>query len=332
MIPRRGLFWRVYLTLLASLVLAAVFAGALLHLIMQPGMHPFPHHRSLHMLALLVAIAGAVGLVAYPAVAMLTRRLERLRASVEAWGAGALATRAPVEGDDEVAAVAVTFNAAADKVQDLLAAHKDLLAHAGHELRSPIARLRLGVEMFARTGDPALRPDIVRDIEELSAIVEEILLASRLDQASAFDDQERLDWLGLAAEEASRAGVALREAKGGAFDVEGSPRLLRRLVRNLIENATRHGRPPVELELGREGGEITLTVDDAGPGIDEGDRERVFEPFYRPSGRPEAAGGWGLGLSIVRQIAKRHGGAVSCLARPGGGSRFLVTLPAARAS
>lgn len=112
----------------------------------------------------------------------------------------------------------------------------------------------------------------------------------------------------------------------------GSPRLLRRLIRNLLENASKHGRPPVEIELARragpDGGLIVLTVSDHGPGIAPAECERVFEPFYRPSGHPEAAGSWGLGLSIVRQIAERHGGQVTCAGEPGGG-RFVATLPAA---
>jgi signal transduction histidine kinase len=332
---RRGLFWRVYFTLVASLVLVAFMAAGLMHLLAQPAarivISGSRHGGGPHMLAMLLAAAAFVGLAAYPIVARLTARLERLRASLDDWGGGRLTTRAAVEGKDEVAAVAASFNAAADRVEALLAAHKDLLAHASHELRSPLARLRMAVEMFAQTPDPALRPGIVRDIAELSAIVDEILLASQLDHAASPETHERVDCLGLVAEEAARAGVVLRQVEpaGASFEVEGSPRLLRRMICNLIENAGKHGAPPVEIELARSEASISILIDDEGPGIPEAERERVFEPFYRPSGRPEAAGGWGLGLSIVRQIASRHGGRVSCLARPGGGGRFQVSLPAA---
>jgi signal transduction histidine kinase len=287
------------------------------------------------MLVMLIALAALVGLTAYPVMARITGRLERLRASLDNWGAGRLSSRAAVEGADEVAAVAASFNAAADRVEALLAAHKDLLAHAGHELRSPLARLRMAVEMYVVGADPAMRPTIEGDIAELTAIVDEILLASRLDQVTELETRERVDCLGLAAEEAARAGAALRQAEppGGAFEVEGSPRLLRRMLRNLIENASRHGAPPVEIGVARVAQArqdfVQVIVDDEGPGIPEDERARVFEPFYRPSGRPEAAGGWGLGLSIVRQIAGRHGGTVTCVARPGGGGRFIVSLPAA---
>ncbi len=336
-LSRRGLFWRVYLTLVASLLLVALMAGGLWHLLAQPTgrmlMGPHRHGGGPHMLAMLIALAALVGLTAYPVVARITGRLERLRASLDDWGAGRLSSRAAVEGDDEVAAVAASFNAAADRVQALLAAHKDLLAHASHELRSPLTRLRMAVEMYVDKADPALRPTIVHDIAELTAIVDEILLASRLDHAGGLEAPERVDCLGVVAEEAARADASLRPIKpaGAAFEVEGSSRLLRRMVRNLIENAVRHGAPPVEIELTRDvnAGSIVITIDDQGPGIPEAERERVFEPFYRPSGRPEAAGSWGLGLSVVRQIVVRHGGSVSCLARPGGGGRFRVNLPAA---
>jgi two-component system, OmpR family, sensor kinase len=151
-LSRRGLFWRVYLTLVASLLLVALMAGGLWHLLAQPNgrivIGPHRHGGGPHMLAMLIALAALVGLTAYPVVARITGRLERLRASLDDWGAGRLSSRAAVEGADEVAAVAASFNAAADRVETLLAAHKDLLAHASHELRSPLARLRMAVEMY----------------------------------------------------------------------------------------------------------------------------------------------------------------------------------------
>jgi signal transduction histidine kinase len=143
-------------------------------------------------------------------------------------------------------------------------------------------------------------------------------------------DRERVDCLALAAEEGARGGALLSHEGGdsSAFEVEGSPRLLRRLIRNLVENAGRHGRPPVDIELSHTSAGVAIAVYDHGEGIPEGERERVFEPFYRPSGRAESAGSWGLGLSIVRQIALLHGGTVSCRPRAGGGGGFVAVLPA----
>jgi len=281
-----------------------------------------------HILGMLMAIAAAVGVAAYPIVSRLTRRLETLRSSLDAWGGGRLNSRAKVEGRDEIAAVAASFNAAADRVEALLAAHKALLAHASHELRSPLTRLRMAVEMYANQPDPSLRPAIIADIAELDGLVDEILLASRLDHSAARPEREIVDLLGLAAEEAARGGASIRHADAVSdFEIMGSGRLLRRMIRNLIENASRHGLPPVEVELDRSGAQVVIAVHDHGPGIPETERERVFEPFYRPSGRAESAGSWGLGLSIVRQIAEQHGGSVSCEGRVGGGGSFIAKLP-----
>jgi signal transduction histidine kinase len=103
--------------------------------------------------------------------------------------------------------------------------------------------------------------------------------------------------------------------------------LVQRLVRNLLDNALRHGGGRTEVQLRALPGHFELDVLDRGPGIREGERERVFEPFYRVRGASEASGGVGLGLSLVRQIARQHGGEVRCLPRDGGGSLFRVTLP-----
>jgi len=311
---RRSLFWRIYATLVGSLVVLAMLSTVAMR--SRSAIESRMGH--LHASLLLLVAAGIVGLAAYPVVARLTARLERLKGSVDAWGAGDLETRADAKGNDEVAAVAASFNAAAERIERLLAAHRDLLAHASHELRSPLARLSVAVEMFAARPDPHLRPQIMTDIAELSALVDEILLASRLDQGPEPDIDQRVDCLELAAEEAARAGAEVRRLDDGPFEVAGAPRLIRRLIRNLLDNARRHGQPPVEVTLGRDGGFVVLTVTDAGPGVGEADRALVFEPFHRPAGRAEADGSWGLGLSIVRQIAKRHGGGVACLTRETG--------------
>ena len=342
MTPRRHLFWQVYPTLLVSLVLAAVLGAVVWHLFgvapmgrasLRPAMG-MRLDRGFHMrgLGMLLMVAAVVGVAAYPVVRRITRRLETLRLSVEAWGAGDLGRRAAAEGGDEIAAVAASFNAAADRADALLTAHKALLAHASHELRSPLARLALAVEMLAPGANADLAGQARREIAELDGLVEEILLASRLDHGADVGELERVDCLALAAEEAARASVQLRPAPvSPAFEVNGSARLLRRLMRNLIDNALKHGAPPVEIELshGRLGGApaVAIAVIDHGPGIPPALRERVFEPFFRPDGWSEEAGHWGLGLSLVRRIAEAHGGVAACRTGPDGATRFMVELP-----
>jgi signal transduction histidine kinase len=288
--------------------------------------------RRFGWLAALLGIAAAVGIAAYPVVRRLTRRLETLQVSVAALGSGDLSARVKVEGRDEIARLAQTFNRTADRIQSLVAANKSLLANASHELRSPLARLRMGIEGLASGApSPAKTEELARNIRELDQLIEEILLASRLDgTGTTVMATEDIDLVALVAEECAMADAAFDIRSGGLPVVSGEPRLLRRLLRNLIENAARYsggGPPEVSLD-GPAGGRIVLDVADRGPGVPEAERTRIFEPFYRLAGASERSGGVGLGLALVRQIAERHGGTVACLPREGGGSVFRVMLAA----
>jgi signal transduction histidine kinase len=281
---------------------------------------PLREHVSL--VATLVLLGVAVGLGASPLVRRLTRRLERLRARVEDLGRGDLAARAAVEGEDEVAALARSFNRAAERIQGLVEAERRQLAFASHELRSPLARLRVALELM--DGEPGVRAGAARDVAELDALIGELLEASRLQAVGRGGRSELVDLLGLVAEEAARADAS---ASGEAVEVRGEPRLLRRLVRNLLDNARRHaGEGEVEARVERTAAGARLVVADRGPGVPESERERIFEPFYRPQGAPETGSGYGLGLALVRQIARAHGGDARCLARAGGGTEFEVVV------
>ena len=312
----------------------------------------------------LVGLAVALG--AYPVMRRLTLRLEALQRGVERWGAGDLSARINAEGRDEVAFLARRFNHAAERIETLMESHKSLLANASHELRSPLARIRMGLELLAPTlgtdvsslppegaglawGGPARQPlahslasrqkdEISRSINELDQLIDEILLASRLDTKQADAEPfESLDLTGLAAEECSRVHAELQaELTGGpdaghSLTVQGSPRLLRRLIRNLLENARRYSHGDISLELTQTGTgkqqRAVIKVLDRGPGVPSAQRERIFEPFYRLPGASEREGGVGLGLALVKSISERHGGTVRCEARPGGGASFIVELP-----
>ncbi|WP_431733208.1 sensor histidine kinase [Hylemonella gracilis] len=275
-------------------------------------------------------------------VRQLTLRIETLQQGVERWGEGDLARRLPEDGQDEVAFLAQRFNVAASRVQALLVAHKTLLANASHELRSPLARIRMSLELLQKPAsptsqaqpNPAAYDEIARNIRELDQLIDEILLASRLDGSpDALGPLEPIDLLGLAAEECARTDAELDppcDARSLRLldDVVGQPRLLRRAVRNLLENARRHGAGLVTLTLKvTEAGVgaastgtsapsrtpmVELRVCDQGPGVPVALRERIFEPFFRLPGASEREGGVGLGLALVRTIAQRHGGSVHC--------------------
>jgi signal transduction histidine kinase len=195
-----------------------------------------------------------------------------------------------------------------------------LLANASHELRTPLARIRLGLELLAT--HPERKAELERDIAELDQLVDEILLVSRLDVTEQLDIREDVDLAALAAEECARYDDCGVEAK--PVTVRGDPALLRRMIRNLVENAKLHGKPPIEVTVGRQDDRAVLSVLDHGPLIVEEARERLFSPFYRI---PDRSGGKGigLGLALVRQIARRHGGDVAYNSERG--SSFTVTLP-----
>jgi signal transduction histidine kinase len=280
------------------------------------------------LLALLALLFVAVAAGAYPVVRSLTRRLESLQAGVERFGAGSLGQRVDESGRDEVAALARSFNLAAERIEALLRSHQSLLANASHELRSPLARLKMAVAMLphadASRRDP-LRREAEANIAELDALVEEVLLASRLDAGAWSLKRESVELLGLSAEEAARVDA---QVSGAPCTVSGDERLLRRALRNLLENARRYGAGEIEVFVERVGAAARLRVCDRGPGVPEAFRERIFEAFFRLPGHAEREGGAGLGLSLVKQIAERHGGSVRCEARDGGGSCFVITLPA----
>ncbi len=290
---------------------------------------PPPPEPGLRILMLVLLGAFGVGIAAWPATARLTRRLEDLRTGVESWGSGTLNRRVAEQGSDEVAMVARSFNGAATRIEALVNSQKALLANASHELRSPLARLRMAIEIWSAAPTEAAREEITRDLREIDQLVEEILLASRLDYAGNTPlAGMQVDLLGLAAEEAARTGAS---ADGAAVEIYGDATLLRRLMRNLLENADKHGKPPVEITVSQSNGQVHISVADRGPGVPEAERIHLFEPFYRPAGRSEMSGGWGLGLALVRQIAGRHRGVVRCEPREGGGSLFVVDLPLAKA-
>jgi signal transduction histidine kinase len=271
-----------------------------------------------------VALAVAVG--AYPVVRGLGRRLERLKAGVERFGDN-LGARVKVEGHDELAALAESFNRSAQRIEDLVVAHRLLLANCSHELRTPLARIAVAASLLSDAADTKTRESLKQDIAELDQLIEEILLASRLDTQPLLDRHEPVDLLALAAEEAAHYDL---EAQGTPVTVSGDRLLLRRLIRNLLENAQRYaGDGPISTSVTAAAGRAVLEVADHGPGVPASERERIFEPFYRLEQSRENGRGSGLGLALVRQIARRHGGEAVCLAAEGGGSRFRIDLPAA---
>jgi signal transduction histidine kinase len=282
-------------------------------------------HTRLLFHIILTLLALVIGVAAFPIVRQISRRLERLQRGVESLGAGNLTARVAVEGRDEVARLAASFNRAAGQIEQLVQGHKALLANASHELRTPLARIRLAVELIKGSADAQRKLGLEQDIAELDWLVDEILLASRLDAVTEAVATEEVDLLALAAEECARYDDV--QLEGAVISVHGDARLLRRLLRNLLENARRHGAPPTRVRIARDADAAVVTVWDSGQGVPPSEFENVFQPFYRPKDARNRAG-TGLGLALVRQIARHHNGDAHCAVMEDGRSCFVVTLPA----
>ncbi|WP_158781471.1 HAMP domain-containing sensor histidine kinase [Pantoea sp. BAV 3049] len=277
-------------------------------------------------IGLLMSLACAVALAAWPVIRRLTARLETLQLSVESLGKGDLSSRVPVSGDDEVGRLAASFNRSASQLETLVSAQKNMLARASHELRSPLARIQMASALLATEASP-VRHELERSVAELDELVEEILTMSRLETAQAANNRhfQPADITAIAAEECARAQIEL-EADHVIAQVDAT--LIRRLMRNLLENALKHGALPVTASLRlASDAEFIFEVCDRGPGIPADEAARIFEPFYRMTNRDPLPAGSGLGLALVRAVAEHHAGQVFVHNRQHGGARFSVQIP-----
>ncbi|MEM7251762.1 MAG: ATP-binding protein [Pseudomonadota bacterium] len=273
----------------------------------------------------LLLLAALITLVSYPFIRSLTKRLERLQMQVLKIASGDLTARVEIDGHDEVASLANSFNHSAEQLESLVAAQRLLLANASHELRTPLARIRLGIEML-QTGDKVeQRQSLQEDIRELDDLIDELLLLTRLDTQTELGECEPVDLLALAAEECARYPTC--GPSGTNAEVFGDRRMLQHLMRNLVDNAFIHGKPPVAVVVSQIGDATLLAITDAGAGIPEEERDRVIQPFYRAPDR-QSVPGYGLGLSLVHRIASLHGARVEILNQPA--SEIRICFPGTR--
>ncbi|MCC6379454.1 MAG: HAMP domain-containing protein [Burkholderiales bacterium] len=273
-----------------------------------------------------LAIVALLLAAAYAFARVIARPLRELNAAVDELGRGGTPAPLPESGPSEIAAVNRRFNA---MLANLTQAERDralLLAGVSHDLRTPLARLRLGVEMAA---EPSARPGMVADIEEMDRIVGQFLDFARADADPARERVALDPIVEACVDRYAAAGRDVVFLPGGvrAFPMKGPA--ISRLVANLVDNALAYGAPPVEVATGSDGKFATIEVRDRGPGIAPGDVERLKRPFTRASdarSREDGAAGAGLGLAIVERIARMHGGTLELLPREGGGTVARVRL------
>ena len=270
----------------------------------------------------LVCLAIAISIILYPLIRRVTSRLERLRESAEQIRSGDFAARVAVEGRDEVAALAESFNGAADEIERLISSQRMLVANASHELRTPLSRIRMGIGLLKSSESKERRKAIQQDISELDTLIDELILMTRLDSSLETDRFENVDLLAIAAEEC----VRFRRCNviGQSVFVEGNPRMLQRLIRNLVENAFKHGLEPITVEVTEQDNSAQIKVSDQGEGIDEEMAIQVFEPFYRGRGKQNVPGS-GLGLALVKKIADAHNGQILIETSPSSTITFIMS-------
>jgi two-component system sensor histidine kinase CpxA len=275
-------------------------------------------------------LIGAVVLLCYWLAMHLAEPVRRLQRAVERFGQGDLSTRFETDRRDELGDLARTFNRMADRIQTLLAAERRLLLDISHELRSPLARLGVAVEL-ARSGDDrgGALDRIQKEADRLNSLVGELLQVTRAegDPSSLHFEPVRLDdFVRDIVEtnriEATARGSELKLAVEAAMEVQGNPELLRRAVENVIRNAIRHAPAGTTVEVAVKG--RSILVRDSGPGVPEQDLSRIFDPFYRvENDRNRSSGGAGLGLAIARRAVELHKGIIRARnADPG----LLITI------
>jgi signal transduction histidine kinase len=273
-------------------------------------------------------------LLLYLAVRWLFRPIKWMQEGTARIGRGELDYRIPVKRRDELGDLTKDINRMADDVQGMLEAKRQLMLAISHELRSPLTRAKVALELL---DDEAVRQNILEDIDEMGRLIADLLESEALNTRHAILRREPTDLGELVqavidtdfAEQRSRIGLLLPdESLEGPLDVTR----VRLLVRNLVENALRYSPPgdeKVQIGASRSGEHLELCVRDQGDGIPAEHLERITEPFYRADpARSRATGGIGLGLYLCRLIAEAHGGALHIDSQPGCGTVVTVTLPA----
>jgi two-component system osmolarity sensor histidine kinase EnvZ len=260
----------------------------------------------------------------------LARPLRQLTAAVARVGRGEAPAPLPESGPSEIAALSRGFNAMAANLRQIEQDRAMLLAGVSHDLRTPLARLRLGVEMGS--SDEPMRTGMVGDIEEMDRIIGQFLDFARSDMATAFETGDVDAIVGACVDRYVRAGKPVRFVAGHVPPLPLKATAISRLVANLIDNALAYGAPPVEVTTALRDGSVVIEVSDRGAGIPPDQVERLKQPFTRATearARADGAAGAGLGLAIVDRIARLHGGRFDVLPREGGGTIARVMLPPA---
>ncbi len=280
----------------------------------------------------LLLTLGAVLAVLLAGTFWFARRLSRpladLADAVDKVAVGKRPDPLPEDGPTEIARVAQNVNRMAANLERLEKNRSTMLAGISHDIRTPLTRLRLASEISVN--DAQSRSEMAADIDEIDRIVTQFLDFARGNPKEAPERADMQMVLTALAQKADSRTQPVRWTAGPeAIFVNTYPAAFERMIMNLIENAHRYGKPPVELQLRRDGGQVEIDVLDAGDGVAAEDVERLKEPFVRGDQARGGAIGAGLGLALVERLAQWHGGSFDLLPRSGGGTVARLRLPVA---
>lgn len=255
--------------------------------------------------------------------------LQKLAAAARHVGAGSTPEKLPVEGVQELAELAQTFNTMAQQVQALLSNRTTLLAGISHDLRTPLSRMRIVVEMLPEEVEPKQVARLRRDIEEMNRLIGEFLAFSRGLEREVPQETEIHKLMQSLVENVRAEGAAIQLLECPECICKVGQMAVSRIVSNLLGNAVRYGNgKEIELACRCNDDELQISVLDRGPGIPPEEVENVFKPFYRlESSRSVTTGGSGLGLAITRQLADVNGWEIALLPREGGGTEARLSVP-----
>ncbi len=280
-------------------------------------------------------LAVSLALV-YPLSRSITRPLEQLTSTAEAFGRGDLSARSGIEQNDEVGRLARAFDQMAQRIEAARRAERELLANVSHELRTPLARVRVALGLIESPPETTKRRLAVveEELDELERLISNILTATKLDLA-ALPVRRSVVSLRELAERSRDRVLALepeREVEIQApedLKMELDRALISRALDNLLDNARKYDESgqPLRLEVLRDGKDVVIAVADHGSGIAPEELERVFDPFFRGANARARSGGFGLGLALARRIAQAHGGTIRAMNVADGGARFEIRLP-----
>jgi two-component system osmolarity sensor histidine kinase EnvZ len=283
---------------------------------------------SMLLLALVATVAFTL-LTALVLARRVTKPLAHFYAAAQRIGEGSIPESFPETGISELSGLASTFNKLALQVRELLANRTTMLAGISHDLRTPLARMRLAIEMLPESTDPKLVARLQHDVEEMNQLIGQFLVLSRelhKEPAQQVDVSLLLEEL---ADNARSEGADVKFHTRDNAVLSAGPMALRRILNNLLSNAIHYGADkPLEIDLSLKDNLAVIRILDRGNGIPAQELENVFHPFYRvESSRSNSTGGSGLGLAIARQLADANGWKIELLPRSLGGTEAKLSIP-----